>query len=95
MREARDGAKAAAARGVEPLTQHLIVFTPSGKRGDFEDGVSVLEAARKLGVDLDSVCGGRGICGRCQIDVAEGEFAKHAIHSAADHATPWNAVEQR
>ena len=95
MREARDGAKAAAARGGEPLTQHLIVFTPSGKRGDFEDGVSVLEAARKLGVDLDSVCGGRGICGRCQIDVAEGEFAKHAIHSAADHATPWNAVEQR
>ena len=77
------------------MTQHRIVFTPSGKRGEFEDGVSVLEAARKLGVDLDSVCGGRGICSRCQIDVAEGEFAKHAIVSQADHVTPWNAVEQR
>jgi len=74
---------------------HRIVFTPSGKRDEFADGVSVLEAARKLGVDLDSVCGGRGICGRCQVDIAEGEFALHALVSAADHATPWNAVEQR
>ena len=74
---------------------HRIVFTPSGKRDEFADGVSVLEAARKLGVDLDSVCGGRGICGRCQVDIAEGEFALHALVSAAHHATPWNAVEQR
>ncbi len=77
------------------MSPHRIVFTPSGKRGEFEDGTSVLEAARKLGVDLDSVCGGRGICSRCQIEIAEGEFAKHAIVSAADHASPWNAVEQR
>ena len=55
----------------------------------------MLEAARKLGVDLDSVCGGRGICSRCQIDVAEGEFAKHAIVSGQDHLSAWNAVEQR
>ena len=72
-----------------------IVFTPSGKRGEFAEGVSLLEAARALGVDLDSVCGGRGICGRCQVDVAEGDFAKHAIHSRADHATPSGAVEAR
>ena len=77
------------------MTLAKVVFTPSGKRGDFEEGVSVLEAARRLGVDLDSVCGGRGICGRCQVDVAEGEFAKHAIRSAADHATPSGAVEAR
>ncbi|MDE3176528.1 MAG: 2Fe-2S iron-sulfur cluster binding domain-containing protein, partial [Pseudomonadota bacterium] len=77
------------------MTQHRIVFTPSGKRGAFEDGTSVLEAARKLGVDLDSVCGGRGICSRCQIEIADGEFSKHAIASSADHATAWNAVEQR
>jgi uncharacterized 2Fe-2S/4Fe-4S cluster protein (DUF4445 family) len=77
------------------LTLHRIVFTPSGKRGEFEDGTPVLDAARALGVDLDSVCGGRGICSRCQIEVAEGEFAKHAITSEADHVSPWNAVEQR
>ena len=68
---------------------------PRASAGEFADGASVLEAARKLGVDLDSVCGGRGICGRCQIDVAEGEFAKHALYSARDHVTPWSEVEQR
>jgi uncharacterized 2Fe-2S/4Fe-4S cluster protein (DUF4445 family) len=77
------------------LSDPLVVFTPSGKRENFAEGTSVLDAARKLGVDLDSVCGGRGICGRCQIDVAEGRFAKHAITSSRDHVTPWNAVERR
>jgi uncharacterized 2Fe-2S/4Fe-4S cluster protein (DUF4445 family) len=77
------------------LSEHLVVFTPSGKRERLADGLSVLEAARKLGVDLDSVCGGRGICGRCQIEVAEGRFAKHGVTSARDHVTPWNSVERR
>ena len=54
---------------------------------------SVLEAARALGVDLDSVCGGRGICGRCQIRVSEGAHAKLQIESRADHLTPWAAPE--
>jgi uncharacterized 2Fe-2S/4Fe-4S cluster protein (DUF4445 family) len=73
----------------------LVVFTPSGRRGRFEHGTTVLEAARRLGVDLDSVCGGRGICGRCQIEVSEGEHAKHGIVSSADHLTPAAEVEAR
>ena len=55
----------------------------------------MLDAARSLGVDLDSVCGGRGICGRCQVSVGEGEFAKHAIASSAAHLSPVDAVEIR
>ncbi len=77
------------------MTAYRVVFTPSGKRGDFPEGTSLLAAARAQGVDLDSVCGGRGICGRCQIEVAEGRFAKHAVDSSATHASPWNEVEQR
>ncbi|MGO9742586.1 MAG: ASKHA domain-containing protein [Roseiarcus sp.] len=77
------------------MSAHRVIFTPSGKRGEFADGVSLIDAARKLGVDLDSVCGGRGLCGRCQVDIAEGEFAKHALTSAADHVTPFDAVESR
>jgi uncharacterized 2Fe-2S/4Fe-4S cluster protein (DUF4445 family) len=73
----------------------LIVFTPSGRRGRFPQGTTVLQAARRLGVDIDSVCGGRGLCGRCQVEVSEGAFAKHGITSRADHITPWNEVEQR
>ncbi len=72
-----------------------IVFTPSGRRGRFAHGTSVLEAARALGVDVDSVCGGRGLCGRCQVTCAEGDFSKHAIVSAADHLSPAGDVERR
>ena len=73
----------------------LVVFTPSGRRGRFEHGTTVLEAARRLGVDLDSVCGGRGICGRCQIEVSEGEHAKHGIVSSQTHLTPAGELEAR
>ena len=73
----------------------LVVFTPSGRRGRFEQGTTVLDAARRLGVDLDSVCGGRGICGRCQVEVSEGEHAKHGIVSSSAHLTPADAVEAR
>ena len=58
-----------------------IVFTPSGRQGEVERGTSILDAARTLGVDLDTVCGGRGICGRCQVIPEVGEFAKHGITS--------------
>ena len=73
---------------------HLVVFTPSGRRGRFAAGTTVLDAARRLGVDIDSVCGGRGICGRCQVEVSEGEHAKHGITSAASHLSPVSDVER-
>jgi uncharacterized 2Fe-2S/4Fe-4S cluster protein (DUF4445 family) len=71
----------------------LVVFTPSGRRGRFPLGTPVLTAARKLGVDIDSVCGGRAICGRCQVTVSEGEFAKHGIVSRLDHVGVATAAE--
>ena len=46
-----------------------VLFTPSGRQGDVPRGTNVLEAARRFGVDLDSICGGRGICGRCQVQL--------------------------
>ncbi len=73
----------------------LVVFTPSGRRGRFPSGTPLLQAARALGVDVDSVCGGRSICGRCQILVAEGSFAKHGIESRAGHVTPVSEAETR
>ena len=76
-------------------TDALVVFMPSGKRGRFPLGTPVLKAARSLGVDIDSVCGGRGICGRCQIEVSEGEFAKLGVTSKVVHLSPFGSVEQR
>ncbi len=73
----------------------LVIFTPSGKRGRFPLGTPVLQAARQLGVDLDSVCGGRGICSKCQITPGYGEFPKHGLTVASDALSEWNAVEDR
>ena len=76
-------------------TDALVVFLPSGKRGRFPLGTPLLQAARELGVDIDSVCGGRGICGRCQVVVAAGEFAKHGVRSGESSVTAPAEVEAR
>ena len=73
----------------------LVVFTPSGKRGHFPKGTPILTAARQLGVDLDSVCGGRGICSKCQVSPGYGKFSKHGVTVQDDALTEWNSVEQR
>ena len=78
------------------MTEHaFVVFTPSGKRGRFPVGTPVLDAARSIGVDLDSVCGGRGLCGRCQVEAGTGQFAKFGIDSAPDHLSPPGEKEAR
>ena len=101
--ESAAGAAAAAAAVVaedasaagEAPDDARIVFTPSGRRGRFPLGTSILDAARALGVDLDSVCGGRGICGRCQVVQSVGEFAKHGVSSRAEHLSEFGPIERR
>ncbi len=75
--------------------QPRVVFTPSGRRGRFAPGTPILDAARSLGVDIDSVCGGRGLCGRCQVDQSTGTFSKHDIDSRPENLSPGNAIEAR
>jgi len=72
----------------------LVVFSPSGKRGRFPLGTPVLQAARELGVDIDSICGGRARCGRCQVEAVEGNFAKENIISSPDHLGGMGEAEQ-
>ena len=68
---------------------------PSGRRGNFAVGTPVLEAARSLGVYVESVCGGRGICGRCQVSPAFGAFAKHGIEAKPENLSDVSSTEQR
>src|SRR5262245_2649513 len=74
-------------------TTHLVVFQPSGRQGQLPAGTTLLEAARRLGVDVDSICGGRQTCGKCKVLVETGAFAKHAIESSAEHLSPAGAEE--
>ena len=86
----------AGARTVAAVAEEdaLVVFTPSGRRGRFALGTPILQAARALGVDVDSVCGGRALCGRCQVELSEGDFAKHNVRSRQDHLSPFSEAEQ-
>ncbi len=72
-----------------------LVFTPSGLDGEFGPETTLLDAARALGADLDSVCGGRGICGRCMVVPSVGAFSKWAITSSADQFGPLTSLESR
>ena len=80
---------------MESVSDPLVIFMPSGKRGRFPVSTPVLTAARRLGVDLDSVCGGRGICSRCQVTPAYGSFPKHGVTVNDDALSEWNNVEER
>ena len=75
------------------VDEPLVIFTPSGRRGRFPPGTTVLDAGRALGVDIDSVCGGRGLCGRCQVSQGIGAFQKHGITSLAEHLSASGPLE--
>jgi uncharacterized 2Fe-2S/4Fe-4S cluster protein (DUF4445 family) len=62
--------------------KHTVVFQPSGLRGKITDGASILEASRKLGAGIESICGGKGVCGKCRVRIEEGFFAKYGIDSS-------------
>jgi len=73
--------------------QPLLIFMPSGRRGHVPAGKTVLEAARELGVEIESICGGRLTCNKCLVRVEEGSFQKHGISSRAGHLSDPSAEE--
>jgi len=75
--------------------EKLVVFQPSGRRGRFAVGTPLLDAARSLGVYVESVCGGRAMCARCQVEVTEGQFDKYGVVSRAENLSPAGEAERR
>ena len=65
-----------------------LVFLPSGRRGQFPHGMTLLDAARRLGEPIESTCGGHLLCGKCQVRIEAGDFPRFGIHSTPDHVTP-------
>lgn len=70
-------------------------FQPSGRRGEVDEGITLLDAARHLGVDIESICGGKGTCGKCKVRIEEGYFEKDAMDSRMSHLTPLTEVEKK
>lgn len=55
-----------------PKRTYGIDFEPIGRRGQCTDGQSLLDCARKLGIELASICGGKGTCGKCKVQILSG-----------------------
>ena len=71
-----------------------IALMPSGRKGQVPIGSNLLQAAQELGVELESICGGRQTCGKCQIIIEEGNFPKHGITSRSNHISDPSDLER-
>jgi uncharacterized 2Fe-2S/4Fe-4S cluster protein (DUF4445 family) len=73
----------------------MVIFQPSGRRGEVPKGVNIIEASRLLGVDIEALCGEKKVCGKCIVRVEEGRFEKYGITSSMDHCSPWAVEEEK
>lgn len=64
-----------------------VIFQPSGRRGTVKKGSSLLEAARKLGVDIESPCGGTKCCGKCKVKIDEGYVDELSAETHISHVS--------
>jgi uncharacterized 2Fe-2S/4Fe-4S cluster protein (DUF4445 family) len=72
-----------------------VIFQPSGRRGEVPKDVTLIEASRLLGVDIESLCGEKKVCGKCKIRVEKGFFEKFGIESSGSHLSPWQEEEDK
>lgn len=76
-------------------TSHKVIFTPSGIRATASHGQSVYDVALASGVDILSICGGKGLCRRCQIEFEPGDYSKFGVKVEADHLSGWTDSEEK
>ena len=65
-----------------------VIFQPAGRRGEIEEGTTILKAAQLLGVDLEALCGDKKVCGKCKVRIEEGYFEKDNLESGMSHIIP-------
>jgi len=73
----------------------MVIFQPSGRRGEVPKGVTLIEASRLLGVDIEALCGEKKVCGKCVVRIEEGHFEKYGIQSNMSHVSPWLEEEEK
>ncbi|MCD4718171.1 MAG: ASKHA domain-containing protein [Desulfobacterales bacterium] len=72
-----------------------VIFQPSGRRGEVEKGINIIEASRRIGVDIETLCGEKKVCGKCKVRIEEGSFEKFGVVSSRDHVGPWQEEEDK
>ena len=77
------------------MGSHTLIFTPSGIRAKAEDGETVYDAALRSGVDIQSICGGKGLCKRCQIEIDTGRHAKFKLDVTKNNVSKLSPTEKK
>jgi len=63
------------------MRKFKVTFLPDGKDIEVEENTTLMQAAGKAGVYVNTICGGKGVCGKCRVQVINGKAKpdKHAI----------------
>jgi uncharacterized 2Fe-2S/4Fe-4S cluster protein (DUF4445 family) len=77
------------------MKKYRVIFQPSGRRGEVEEGKTLLEAAQSLGVDIEALCGNKKVCGKCKVRIEEGYFEKDGMESGMAHLSPLTEAERK
>lgn len=77
------------------MTTHTLIFTPSGITAKAEEGETVYDVGLRRGVDIQSICGGKGLCKRCQIEIDTGKHAKFKMDVAESHYSKLSPTEKK
>jgi uncharacterized 2Fe-2S/4Fe-4S cluster protein (DUF4445 family) len=88
-----------------------VLFLPAGLKGEFAVGTPLLDAARELGIGIESICGGTGACAKCKCQIMDGTFddeghevsmshmvtaaVRHGMRSRSSHLSPISEHEQK
>lgn len=57
-----------------------VVFLPEGKRCKVPGKTTLMSAALKGEVDLAAICGGKGYCGKCLVEIIDGKVSPLTDH---------------
>jgi uncharacterized 2Fe-2S/4Fe-4S cluster protein (DUF4445 family) len=75
--------------------KHMVIFQPSGSRGQIDEGKTIMEASRELGVGIEGVCGENATCGKCKVRIEEGYFEKYGVESKITSVTAPGAGDKK
>ena len=66
----------------EGKLEYRIEFEPLGKAAACPAGESLMDTARRVGLEITSICGGKGTCHRCKVQIVSGRVSPAAPDEA-------------
>lgn len=79
-------------KGVERVN-YKVIFQPAGRNCRISRNETILDAARKNGIDIMAACGGSGTCGKCKVRV-EAKESGQGDKEQEEYASAMTSVEK-